>query len=86
MLESIKFKLARVLGVCESPALLYLLSMQATDSTWSSIWFLIAMTKFVQNVWVDYIITYQRQKHIEMIKNMHEGFDEYQKKNKESKK
>lgn len=83
MLESIKFKLARVWGTCETPAILYLLSVQATDVFWSEIWLLIATAKFAQNVYLDYLITAQRLKQIEMMKSMHEGFASAMKKEKE---
>jgi|TARA_B110000908_G_scaffold170937_1_gene232004 hypothetical protein len=86
MLESIQYKAARVWGTCETPGLLYLLSLQATDAFWSSVWLILAMAKFIKNVYLDYLITAQRARQIEVIKGMHEGFEEYQKKNKESKK
>tara|TARA_R110002167_G_scaffold148888_3_gene342037 strand:+ start:69 stop:329 length:261 start_codon:yes stop_codon:yes gene_type:complete len=86
MLETVKYKLARVLATVETPALLMLLSLQSTDAFWSNIWFLIAMAKFIQNVALDYLITNQREKAIEVIKGMQEGFEEYQKKNKKDKK
>ena len=84
MLESIQFKLARVWGTCEAPGLLYLLSIQATDPFWSEVWLLIAIAKFAQNVYIDYMVTAQRLKQIEMIKTMHEGYAEAVKKEKEN--
>ena len=86
MLESIQYKLARVFSTMETPALIMLLSLQSTDAFWSDVWFVIAMLKFIQNVALDYIITTQRTKAIEVIKGMKEGFEEFQKNNKKDKK
>jgi hypothetical protein len=74
-METIKYKIARILTTIEFPIIFMLLSLQATDTFWSNVWFCVAMYKFILNITLDYISNYYRQQQLNILKGIQEGFE-----------
>ena len=74
-METIKYKIARILTTIEFPIIFMLLSLQATDEFWSNVWFCVAMYKFILNIALDYFSNYYRQQQLNILKGIQEGFE-----------
>ncbi len=69
-METIKYKIARILTTIEFPIIFMLLSLQATDEFWSNVWFCVAMYKFILNIALDYFSNYYRQQQLNILKGI----------------
>jgi len=71
-MDTLKYKIARLIGTMEIPIVYMLLSLQSSDQMWRTTWFIISIYKFTVNVVADHFVHKHKEDVIKAIKEINE--------------